>query len=197
MGVYRHPALCSSLALQMLTSGLLPSVGAAPQVQTTTTRVFDTRWIWHQCGDDAALQETQLFCQVCWELPVLGHCQDIVFASVSCPWLLSCFEKSKYVGAVVHSAATADLLTRGCCNRMQHLVVATYVTALASATGQGLRMGTCPCSCQWVLQGIHLSTGEEVCQASLPCPYQTGDVVWLCLPNVHPGPLLPQTSCCT
>lgn len=82
MGVHQHPALCSTLALQMFTSGLLPSVGAAPQVQTATTRVFDTRWIWRQCGDDAALQETRLFCQVCWELPVLGHCQDIVFASL-------------------------------------------------------------------------------------------------------------------
>lgn len=46
MGVHRHPALCSTLVLQMLTSGLLPSMGAPPQVQTATTRdhltVFDT-----------------------------------------------------------------------------------------------------------------------------------------------------------
>lgn len=168
-----------------------------PGADSYNTRIWyqmDLASVWWWCcfaGNSALLPGLLRVASVG---PLPGHCFCLL---VSCPWLLSCFEKSKYVGAVEHSAATADLLTRGCCNRMQHLVVATYVTALASATGQGVGMGICPCSCQWVLQGIHLSTGKEVCQTRLPCPYQTGDVAWLCLPHVHPAPLLSPTSCCT
>lgn len=76
----------------------------------------------------------------------------------------------------MHSAAAADLLTHCFCNLFQHLVVGTYVTVLVSATGQGLRMGNCSSRWQWVVQGLHLSTGEELCQARLaavPYPHLT------------------------
>lgn len=46
---------------------------------------------------------------------------------------------------------------------------------------------------QLVVQGLHLSAGEELCQAWLAAVPRTGDVVWLCLPHVRLA--LPQTSC--
>lgn len=160
--------------------------------------VFRTRWSYHQCGDDHALQEAQLFCQVCWELSVLGHCQDIVAAflclALGCApalreaivWVLLCTLLQLLISSLMTSAIC---FSTWLCGHKRG-------TAVANATGQGLSMGSCSCWWQLVVQGCHLSTGEKPCQARLatvPYPHHTGDVVWLCLPHVHPA--LPQSIC--
>lgn len=106
-------------------------MGAPPQAQTAAgdlLNLFDSRWIWHQCGDDPTVSGLLRVASVG---PLPGHCFHFL---VSCPWLRSCLEKSNCLGGVVHFVAAAERLTHGCHNRLQHLVVVTYVTALASAT---------------------------------------------------------------
>lgn len=139
MGIHLPPALCQTIALQPFIFAPLPFIGGPPKAQAATWR-WSVCCIWKQmellsvwwwsCFAGGSAVSPGLLRVIAGPLP--GHCCHLL---VSCPWLRSCLEKSNSVGVAVHSAVAADLLTHGFCNLFQHLVMGTYVTALAGTHG--------------------------------------------------------------